>query len=267
MATDLLVQIVGDLAREPSHLGDSIAADPGCRPATRGRRGPGGTAARPAARAGRPRARCASRTRSAGPARAHTRVSSSCSTSRVIASSAANGSSMSSTRAVLGERPGQRDPLAHAAGQLVHPLAAVRRRGCTTSSSALGLARGARPGRRRAACSASSTFARGGEPGQQRRLLEHQRRPVRRHRDRARRRRRQPGDQVQQRRLPAARTPRAGRRTRPGATVRSTPCEHGRAPALEDLRHRPARGRGRRSTARPGPPGAGRRVHRRDLRS
>ena len=53
---------------------------------------------------------------------AQIRSSSSCSRSRVIASSAPNGSSISSTSASWRERPGERDPLPHAAGQLVRPL-------------------------------------------------------------------------------------------------------------------------------------------------
>ena len=40
----------------------------------------------------------------------------------MIASSAPNGSSISSTSASWAERPGERDALAHAAGQLVRPL-------------------------------------------------------------------------------------------------------------------------------------------------
>ena len=103
------------------------------------------------------------------------RSSSSCSRSRVMASSAPNGSSMSSDVGVLGERAGQRDALAHAAGQLVRPLVAEAAEVHERRAARRRAARRSRLAARRAACSASSTLPRDREPREQRRLLEHQR--------------------------------------------------------------------------------------------
>ena len=55
----------------------------------------------------------------AAPVSAVMRVSSVCRYSRVISSSAPNGSSMSSSRGRVGERARDRDALLHAAGELV----------------------------------------------------------------------------------------------------------------------------------------------------
>ena len=76
---------------------------------------------------------------------------------------------------VLRQRPRERDALAHAAGELVRPLVAEARRGCTSSSSSSALGR-------RSALPTPASFsgeldvAARREPREQRGLLEHQRR-------------------------------------------------------------------------------------------
>ena len=75
---------------------------------------------------------------------------------------------------VLGEGPGERDPLAHAARQLVRALACRSRRGAPCRAAP-------RPASARSACGDAAQLerqldvARDGEPREQRRLLEHQR--------------------------------------------------------------------------------------------
>ena len=104
---------------------------------------------------------------------------------------------------VLGERPGQRDPLAHAARQLVRALVgeAVE---VDRARAAPRPVPGARPSARRRAASAARRSG-DGQPREQRRLLEHQRRAARRRRRVPAGRLVEPGDEVEERRLAAAR--------------------------------------------------------------
>ena len=99
IAADLLPQLVGDLDREGGDLGRLDAPAGGlARCATRRRRGRGGWRAGSRARPRRAASRTLWVTKTiVRPVARHTRSSSSWRRSRVIASSAANGSSMSST--------------------------------------------------------------------------------------------------------------------------------------------------------------------------
>ena len=101
MAGDLLAEPRGDLAGELARRrGPRSAAAAGCPPGTRPRPGRAGwSAARRGRRGGRPRGRCGSRTGSCGRSACQIRSSSSWRMSRVMASSAPNGSSMSRTSA------------------------------------------------------------------------------------------------------------------------------------------------------------------------
>ena len=113
--------------------------------------------------------------------------------------------------AVLGERPGDGDALAHAAGQLVRPLLAEpaevhRLQQLGGPRPALGLGDPPRTQRQ-------LDVAAHGQPGEERGLLEHQPDPRAIHVDRAERRPVQPGDDRQQRALAAPRGARGCRRT------------------------------------------------------
>src|SRR4051812_45361664 len=105
-------------------------------------------------------------------------------------------------RAVLGQRTGEGDALAHAAGELVHPLAALAAEVDHLEQplglgAALGLADAAGAQRQ-------LDVGRGGQPRQQRRLLEHQGRALGRDLDRAGRGGQEARHDVEQRRLAAA---------------------------------------------------------------
>src|SRR5581483_8823035 len=102
---------------------------------------------------------------------------------------------------VLGEGPGQRHPLAHAARQLVGPLAAeaLEPHHAEQLAGPLLALRLGHTGQ----AQGQVHVAPHRQPGEERRLLEHERRPPA-HGDGPGGRRVEPGQQVQQRRLPAA---------------------------------------------------------------
>ena len=135
---------------------------------------------------------------------------------------------------VLRERAGERDPLAHAAGQLVRPLVGEVRRGAPgrAAASARWRVRVA-PAARPRSSQRELDVARDREPREQRRLLEHQRgAPA--DVDGAGRRLVEAGDEVEQRALAAARRAEQAHEL----ARRARPARSGRA-------------RGRRSPPRP----------------
>jgi hypothetical protein len=104
---------------------------------------------------------------------------------------------------VLCERPGERDPLPHAAGKLVRPLPAEPAK-VHYLEQLRGPLLALRPARADGP-QGKLHVARGGQPGEQRRLLEHERHPRAGHRHLPGRRLLQAGDQGEQRGLAAAR--------------------------------------------------------------
>ena len=86
------------------------------------------------------------------------RSSSACIRSRVISSSAPNGSSMSSSFGRVGQRPGDRHPLLHAPGELAGPVTRRTRR-ARPARAAPRRGRGARPSPTPCTCRGSSTFS------------------------------------------------------------------------------------------------------------
>ena len=161
---------------------------------------------------------------------------------------------------VLGEGAGQRDPLAHAAGELVRALVGEVRRGGRRSSSSATRSCALALRRRRGACSGELDVAGDGEPREQRRLLEHQG-------GAARRRRRvpgvglvEPGDEVEQGALAAARgadeadelagaRPSSEMPSSAGTAAAAVPVQLA-TPSRDDGRHRPGAGTAERARSR-----------------
>ena len=119
----------------------------------------------------------------------------------MIASSAANGSSISSTGRSCAERAGQRDALAHAAGELVRALGPGIGQVDQVQQPVGPLA--ALGARDPAQFQGEFDVGARGEPGQQRGVLEHEGGAGRRDADGPGRGRFEPGDEVQQRGLAA----------------------------------------------------------------
>ena len=149
----------------------------------------------------------------------------------VIASSAANGSSIGrrpGLSVLVGARPARAHPLPHAARQRVALAALASSRTSGSSDSARSAARG---GRRRRLQGQLHVAARR-EPRQQRRLLEHERRSCRAqvHLPVSLL---QPGDEVEQRRLAAARRAQEERTTaRRSAVSRNAVTASGPVPKV-----------------------------------
>ena len=139
---------------------------------------------------------------------------------------------------VLGKRAGERDPLAHAARELVGPLARRSRSRCTISSSSLGASSRSRLRARRASFRASSTLPRAVSHGNSAASWNMSVVRVRATVDACptvgcv-----EPGDEVEQRALAATRRAERGRRTRPRATSSVSRRARARAlgPVAEDL--------------------------------